>query len=74
MKKWNTVGQMTDYLATQMDRKNIRTYDSKILLLTNSLKLEQVSEFELSGKIYGIDEIIDECFSNGLAKVSCLKH
>jgi len=66
MKRWDTVGQLTDYLATQMVLKNIRTYDTMILLLTNSLKLTQVSEFELSGKIYGIDEIIDECFSNAL--------
>ena len=64
MKKWNTVGQLTDYLATQMVRKNIRVYDTMILLLVNSLELTQVSEFELSGKIYGIDKIIDKCFSN----------
>lgn len=63
MKKWETVGQLTDYLATQMIKKDIRTYDTNILLLTNSLKLSQVNEFELSGRIYGIEQIIEDCFS-----------
>jgi len=63
MKKYNTVRQLTGYLATQMVLKNIRTTDSMILLLVNSLRLSQVNEFELCGKIIGLDEIIDECFS-----------
>ena len=62
MKKYTTVGQLTDYLSTQMIKKDIRTYDTNVLLLVNSLQLSQVNEFELSGKIYGIEQIVEECF------------
>ena len=64
MKRYNVFSELTDYLVIEMDKKNVRVTDTHILWVVKSLKFTQVNEFELSGKIYDVEKIIDECFSN----------
>ena len=55
--------KIIDYVCTELDKKNIRLYDSNILRIIRVLPIEDIKLFEIKGKISGVEYLIEECFN-----------
>ena len=52
------------YICIELDKQNVRVYDNNILYVIRELSIFDVKQFDLTGKIAGVEYIIKKRHEN----------